>query len=59
MHIALISDIHLSRARPYFHLNWELLLEALAEDRTAQWARIGGASFLSDEEKRRLLGVGQ
>ena len=34
-------------------------VEALAEDRTAQWARIGGASFLSDEEKRRLLGVGQ
>lgn len=33
MRIALISDIHLSRARPYFHVNWELLLEALAADR--------------------------
>lgn len=33
MRIALISDIHLSRQKPYFHLNWELLLEALAEDK--------------------------
>lgn len=33
MRIALISDIHLSRARPYFHMNWELLLEALAAER--------------------------
>ncbi|MEH2478091.1 3',5'-cyclic AMP phosphodiesterase CpdA [Nitrobacteraceae bacterium AZCC 2146] len=29
-HIALISDIHLSRQRPYFHVNWEILLEELA-----------------------------
>ncbi|HEY4251199.1 MAG TPA: metallophosphoesterase [Roseomonas sp.] len=28
--IALISDIHLSRARPYFHANWEILLQDLA-----------------------------
>jgi len=33
MRIALVSDIHLSRARPWFHPNWELLLEALAEER--------------------------
>jgi len=34
-------------------------VEALAEDRAALWARIGAASFLSDEEKRAMLGVGQ
>jgi 3',5'-cyclic AMP phosphodiesterase CpdA len=28
--IGLLSDIHLSRARPWFHANWELLLRALA-----------------------------
>ncbi len=33
-------------------------VEALAEDRAALWARIGGASFLSDEEKRAMLGIG-
>jgi 3',5'-cyclic AMP phosphodiesterase CpdA len=30
--IALISDIHLSRARPYFHANWEILLQELARE---------------------------
>jgi phage portal protein BeeE len=34
-------------------------IEALAEDRAAMWARVGGASFLTDEEKRRMLGVAQ
>ncbi|MDR3475200.1 MAG: phage portal protein [Devosia sp.] len=34
-------------------------IEALAEDRAALWARIGNASFLTDEEKRRMLGVGE
>jgi HK97 family phage portal protein len=33
-------------------------VEALAEDRAAMWDRIGAAGFLSDEEKRRMLGVG-
>jgi HK97 family phage portal protein len=33
-------------------------VEALAEDRAALWARVGGADFLSDEEKRAMLGVG-
>ncbi len=33
-------------------------VEALAEDRAALWARIGGAEFLSDAEKRAMLGVG-
>lgn len=28
--IGLISDTHLSRARPFFHANWELLLRELA-----------------------------
>ena len=32
---------------------------ALAEDREALWARVGGAEFLSDEEKRALLGLQQ
>lgn len=32
-------------------------LEALSEERTALWERVGAASFLSDEEKRRLLGL--
>lgn len=33
-------------------------VEALAEDRAALWARVGAADFLSDEEKRRMVGVG-
>jgi HK97 family phage portal protein len=32
-------------------------IEALAEDRAALWARIGAADFLSDAEKRALLGI--
>ena len=32
-------------------------VDALAEDRAAMWERVGTASFLSDEEKRGLLGV--
>jgi HK97 family phage portal protein len=32
-------------------------IEALAEDRAALWARVGAADFLSDAEKRALLGV--
>lgn len=34
-------------------------IEALAEDRAALWARIGGASFLTDTEKRQMLGIGE
>jgi 3',5'-cyclic AMP phosphodiesterase CpdA len=30
--IALISNIHLSRARRYFHANWDILLEELAAE---------------------------
>ena len=33
-------------------------VESLAEDRAALWARVGGADFLSEEEKRAMLGVG-
>lgn len=33
-------------------------VEALSEDRAALWARVGGADFLTDEEKRGMLGVG-
>jgi len=32
-------------------------VEALAEDRAALWARVGGAEFLTDAEKREMLGV--
>jgi HK97 family phage portal protein len=32
-------------------------VEALAEDRAALWTRVGGAEFLSDAEKRAMLGV--
>ncbi len=32
-------------------------VEALSEDRTALWARVGGADFLSAAEKRAMLGV--
>jgi HK97 family phage portal protein len=33
-------------------------VEALAEDRSAMWTRVGGAEFLTDAEKRAMLGVG-
>ncbi len=33
-------------------------VEALAEDRAALWARVGAADFLSDAEKRAMVGVG-
>ena len=33
-------------------------VEALAEDRAALWARVGAAEFLSDTEKRSMLGLG-
>jgi HK97 family phage portal protein len=33
-------------------------VEALAEDQASKWARVGSAGFLSDEEKREMLGVG-
>jgi HK97 family phage portal protein len=32
-------------------------VEALAEDQASRWTRIGSAGFLSDEEKRAMLGV--
>ncbi|MCF6301758.1 MAG: phage portal protein, partial [Devosiaceae bacterium] len=32
-------------------------VEALSEDRNGLWQRVGGADFLSDEEKRELLGL--
>jgi HK97 family phage portal protein len=34
-------------------------VEALAEDQASRWARIGGATFLTDAEKREMLGVGK
>jgi HK97 family phage portal protein len=33
-------------------------VEALAEDRAALWARVSSADFLSDAEKRDMLGIG-
>jgi HK97 family phage portal protein len=32
---------------------------ALSEDRDALWARVSGADFLNDDEKRAMLGVGR
>jgi HK97 family phage portal protein len=32
-------------------------VEALAEDRAQLWARVGSADFLSDAEKRAMLGI--
>jgi phage portal protein BeeE len=32
-------------------------VEALAEDRAALWKRVGEATFLTDAEKRRMLGI--
>jgi HK97 family phage portal protein len=46
------------------HVGAELALKpdldqvpALSAEREGQWRRIGGAGFLTDAEKRRLLGV--
>ncbi len=33
-------------------------IDALAEDRAALWTRVGAADFLTDAEKRTMLGVG-
>ncbi len=33
-------------------------VEGIAEDRAAVWARVSAAGFLSDEEKRRMVGLG-
>ena len=33
-------------------------IDALAADRSAEWARVGAATFLSDDEKRAALGYG-
>jgi phage portal protein BeeE len=32
---------------------------ALAEDRERLWRAVGGAGFLSDDEKREMLGIGR
>jgi HK97 family phage portal protein len=34
-------------------------VEALAEDQASKWSRIGNAAFLTDAEKREMLGVGE
>ena len=34
-------------------------IEALSEDRTALWKRVGDAEFLTDTEKRRMLGLSE
>ncbi|MCW5725178.1 MAG: phage portal protein [Maricaulaceae bacterium] len=48
--------------RPWLGRDLEITVDeeavpALSEERAARWARIGAAGFLSDEEKRALLGV--
>jgi phage portal protein BeeE len=34
------------------------LVEGLTAERDALWARVGAASFLSDDEKREMVGYG-
>jgi HK97 family phage portal protein len=34
-------------------------IEALAEERESLWRRVGGAAFLSDDEKREAVGYGR
>jgi len=34
-------------------------VEALSAERERRWARVANASFLSDDEKRRLLGLAE
>ena len=42
-----------------FRFDYDLdRLDALADERTKEWARIGAASFLSDDEKREAVGYG-
>ena len=45
-----------SAQRTSFASMWQRLH---AEDRAAMWARIGSASFLTDAEKRQMLGIGE
>lgn len=47
---------------PAFGSNFEIVpqleaIEALAEDRASLWKRVGEAGFLSDDEKRELVGL--
>ena len=49
---------------PAFEEQFEIVpdlndVEALGEDRNALWQRVGDAEFLSDEEKRQMLGLGK
>ncbi len=49
---------------PAFEEQFEIVpdlndVEALGEDRNALWQRVGDADFLSDEEKRQMLGLGK
>ena len=42
-----------------FHFDYDIdRLDALADERTKEWTRIGAASFLSDDEKREAVGYG-
>ncbi len=34
-------------------------VEALSEDVSSKWARVSSAAFLTDGEKREMLGVGE
>ena len=48
--------------QPAFENKFELVpdfdqVEGFSEDRTALWQRVGAADFLSEEEKRELLGL--
>ena len=48
--------------RPYYGPNVEITVDmdavpALAEERTALWARLSQASFLTDDERRKMAGL--
>ncbi len=46
-------------AWPELRLDHDLdRIDALAEERAAEWARVGAANFLTDDEKRAALGYG-
>ena len=49
----------LSPAYGAFSFDYDIdRLDALADERTKEWSRIGAASFLSDDEKREAVGYG-
>ena len=43
-----------------FHFDYDVdRIEALSDERTAEWDRIGKADFLTQDEKRQAVGYGK